>query len=132
MSHITAIADAAHLAHRTPFTDPQYAVLDAAERRGDGEVLRFEDASVSTLRSLARKHLVTLEHHMRGARKVVVSAHITPHGREALAAEREHRAAEARRAALTRPQPVQIDPFAVTANTAEAQLFARIDAAFSF
>jgi len=61
-------------------TDPQYKAMAAAIERGDNEILRGEDATVSTLRSLARKHLVALEYQTSGLRKVIVSGRITRGG----------------------------------------------------
>lgn len=128
------IDQAAHLAHRTRLTDPQYAAIDAAAERGDSELLRGEDVTEATLRSLARKRYARLEIRKVGLRPVVVSAHLNAAGWAAYRAERDRREVEAERVAALAAVPtprVEVDPFAVHRDRQYWQDRA-IDEAFAF
>lgn len=113
-------------------TDAQYRILDEAAARGDAEILRGEDASEKTLRSLAARHLATLVTEMTGRRTVVVGARVSTPGWLAWSAERDRRAEAARVAARAAgPIPATADPFAAYANSPQARREAAIDAAFA-
>ena len=113
-------------------TDAQFRLLGDAAARGDIEILRGEDASEATLRSLARRHLAELVYEPIGLRRVVTAARINTAGWLAWSREADRRDEAERIAAIVAgPARVEPDPFAVYASTAEARLAARIDAAFA-
>lgn len=114
---------------RMQLTDTQYEILTAAAVRGDNEILRGEDATESTLRSLAARNVGNLLTMMVGRRKVVIGLCVTRAGW--IIWDRE---ADKRGHNRTSPTPVRTtdttDPFAVFTNTREHELNNMIDNAF--
>jgi hypothetical protein len=115
-------------------TDPQFEILAQAAAEGTNVIERGADADERTLRSLAARHIGTLQYERVGARKVVTGLYVTFNGWMVYTdeARRRDQAAEvernARPTAITQ-QPA--DPFAVHTRCAQALQEAAIDAAFA-
>jgi hypothetical protein len=116
-------------------TDPQFEILAQAAAEGTNVIERGADADERTLRSLAARHIGTLQYERVGARKVVTGLYVTVNGWMVYTEEarRRDQAAEVERNArpATPAQHPAADPFAVHTRCAQALRETAIDAAFA-
>lgn len=113
-------------------TEAQFRILAQAAAEGTNVIERGADATEATLRSLAARHIGTLQYTQVGLRKVVCGLYVTTAGWLVYSDEARRRDAAERVEANARgTRSRQADPFAVHTQSAQARREAWIDAAFA-